>query len=257
MKTDRLASMEEYIHLAEIVSMPELCERFQVSMNTVRRDVSELLKKGSVEKVYGGVCSRKTQGQALKPFDARCIDNESAKQAIGRRAAELVQDGDIIFVDSGTTTLQIIEHLITKQDLTIVTNNLEVILRALPYDNLNIIALPGQLRRKTHSFTGMSAVRELRAYNIRKAFLASTGATLQGVTNSSPLEYEIKRCAVENSEQSILMLCSAKFSVAGLMTYATFGDFDSIITDQSLPQPYAAAIEESGAKLLLPSNHQG
>ncbi len=251
MKTDRLFEMEKYLLQRGSVTMEELCALYGVSMNTVRRDVGELIRKGVADKVYGGVCARKMPEQALTPFEARRIDNESAKRRIGECAASLVRDGDIIFLDSGTTTLNVVEHLVQRSDLTVVTNNLEAIVRFAPYEHITVIALPGQLRRKTSSFTGLEAARSLRNYNIRLALMASTGATLHGVTNSSPLEYEIKRCAIEISENAALLLAGAKFGVAGLMTYATFSDFKQIITDRQLPDDFEKAIKASGAELLI------
>lgn len=251
MKTDRLLEMEKYVFSRESVSMEELCSHFGVSINTVRRDVSELTRKGVVDKVYGGVCARKTPEQALTPFDARSIVDDAAKRRIGACAASLVHDGDIIFLDSGTTTVHVVEHLRDRRDLTVVTNSLAAIVRLMPFDNINVIALPGQLRRKTSSFTGLEAARALRGYNIRLALMASTGATTSGVTNSSPLEYEVKRCAIELCQSAALLMSSAKFGTTGLMTYAGFSDFDVIVTDKRPPDEYARRIEESGAELML------
>lgn len=234
MKTDRIQEMERYIIQRGSATMEELREHFDISMNTVRRDVSELLARGTVTKVYGGVRARPVE-QALTPYEERRRGSEGAKTAIGRRAAEMVQDGDVIFIDSGTTTVQMIDHLAHKRDLTIITNNIEAIVRALPYENITIIVLPGQLRRKTHSFTGDDAVRYLRRFNVRTAFIAATGVSSHGVTNSSPLEYEIKKCAVESAEKTVLLIAEAKFGVTGLMTFAQLRDFDALVTD-ALPE---------------------
>ncbi len=250
MKADRMLEMERYVLQKGAATMEELREHFDISMNTVRRDVAELLKRGMVEKVYGGVCARKNE-QALTPYDVRRRGSEEAKAAIGKRAAGLVSDGDIIFIDSGTTTLHMIDHLQDKRELTIITNNLEAVNRALPYENITIIALPGQVRRKTHSFTGDDAVRYLRRFNVRIAFMASTGLSSHGVTNSSPMEYEIKKCAVESAETTVLLISQAKFGVTGLMTFAQLEDFDILVTDE-MPSPAdQARVRESGAQLIV------
>lgn len=76
--------------------------------------------------------------------------------------------------------VHLVDNLASRQELTIITNNLALVQQAIPYDNLRMIVLPGQLRRKTNSLTGMETVRALRQYNIRKAFLAATGSTLTG-----------------------------------------------------------------------------
>ncbi|MBE5811986.1 MAG: DeoR/GlpR transcriptional regulator [Clostridiales bacterium] len=250
MKADRMLEMERYVLQKGAATMEELREHFDVSMNTVRRDVAQLLTRGMVEKVYGGVCARKNE-QSLTPYDVRRLGSEDAKAAIGKRAAELVNDGDIIFIDSGTTTLHMIDHLASKRELTIITNNLEAINRALPYENINIIALPGQVRRKTRSFTGDDAVRYLRRFNVRIAFMASTGLSSHGVTNSSPMEYEIKKCAVESAETTVLLIAQPKFGVTGLMTFAQLEDFDILITDCQPAPEDQARLKACGAQLIV------
>lgn len=250
MKDIRLNQMEQYILQQETVSMEALCERFQVSLNTVRRDVARLLAKGSVEKIYGGVRARKSE--LLQPFDVRTAARQEAKMAIGRKAASLVADGDVIFVDSGTTTLHMIPQLWERQEVTLVTNSLHAIMAAMPYPNLNVISLPGQLQRKTSSFTGPDAVRFLNGYNIRKAFMAATGWSLShGVTNSSPLEYELKRTALARSQQRILLLDHHKFGTAALLSYAQPDAFQTLVTDRVPPEAYAKALAEADVQCLV------
>ncbi|MBQ8554827.1 MAG: DeoR/GlpR transcriptional regulator [Clostridia bacterium] len=250
MKADRMLDMERYILQQGAATMEELREHFDISMNTVRRDVAALLKRGTVEKVYGGVCARTTE-QALTPYEVRRRGSEAAKAAIGRRAAELVRDGDIVFIDSGTTTLHMIDYLADRRELTIITNNLEAINRALPHENITIIALPGQVRRKTRSLTGDDAVRYLKRFNISMAFMASTGLSSHGVTNSSPMEYEIKKCAVENAEKTVLLIARAKFGVTGLMTFAQLEDFDILVTDEMPSAEDQQRVKNSGAELIV------
>ena len=252
MRTDRVHALERHICQKGSVTMEDLCRHFQVSMNTMRRDVAELVKRGSVEKVYGGVQVRRDTG--LMPYDLRRGEHELAKSAIGRRAAEFVQDEDVIFVDSGSTSMHMMDYLTQRRELTVITHNLEAIIRAAPCENINNISLPGQLRRKTNSFTSDETARSLRGYNIRTAFMAATGASAYGVTNSSPQEYEVKKAAMSNCERSILLLTSDKFGVTGLLTFAQLSDFHMIITDQLPALEYQELIRQSGAKLVIASD---
>ena len=252
MKADRIQEMERYVLQRGAATMEELRVHFDISMNTVRRDVAELLRRGTVDKVYGGVCARPTE-HALTPYEVRRRGSESAKAAIGRRAAQMVHDGDIIFIDSGTTTLQMIDCLAERRDLTIITNNLEAIIRALPLENITIIVLPGQVRRKTHSLTGDDAVQYLRRFNIAKAFMAATGLSSHGVTNSSPLEYEIKKCAMDNAETTVLLISQSKFGATGLMTYAQPENFDILVTDNAPSPADQAQVLAGGTKLIIAS----
>ncbi len=250
MRNTRLEQMERYIIQKESVTMEELQSHFDTSMNTVRRDVALLMKKGIAEKVYGGVCARKAE--QLTPFDVRTIKHQEAKMRIGYKAAQLVEDGDTIFLDSGTTTLHVVQNLAQRQNITIITYSLHAIMAAMPYQGLTIISLPGQLHRKTSSFTGLETVRFLKAYNIKTAFMAATGLSLSGgITNSSPLEYELKITAMERSAKSYLLLDSHKFGETALMTYAQLNSFAGVITEAAPNEEYAGALENAGTKLIL------
>lgn len=233
MKSFRLRRMEQYILEKENVSMEELCAEFDMSMNTVRLDVAALVKKGSVKKVYGGVCSNRQN--SLVPFEERKMKNSDKKKSLCRAAANLVEDGDIIYVDSGTTTMYLADYLDKHKNITVLTNNLNVIMRAVPYENIQVICLPGILERKTNSFVSAETGKILARYNIKKAFFAATGVTESGdVTNSSSLEYEIKREAMQNSEHKYLLLDSSKYGKSALLTYAHISDMEKVIADREM-----------------------
>ena len=249
MRSTRLADMERYIRQNGTVSMEALCSHFNISMNTVRRDIIELRKRGLVEKVYGGVT---VSGQdVLKSFNERSIVDADEKQAAGLLAAQLVEEKDVIFLDSGTTTIQLIPHFSVLNELTLVTNNLAAIREAELIPGINIIMLPGQVQRNTDSVTGSDTAKAIRSFNINKAFMAATGTTESGVTNSSPFGYEVKKAVMETAKEKILVIGCNKFGVPGLMTYAHFEDFDYIVTNAKPPEPYAAAIMNSGARLIV------
>lgn len=235
MKSFRLRRMEQYILEKENVSMEDLCREFDVSMNTIRLDVASLVKKGSIKKVYGGVCSNRQN--SLVPFEERKMRNSEKKRALCRYAAELVEDGDIIYVDSGTTTMYLPDYLGTRKNITLLTNNLNAIMQAVPQENIQVICLPGILERKTNSFVSAETGQILARYNIKKAFFAATGVTEDGaVTNSSSLEYEIKKEALKNSDHKYLLLDSSKFGKSALLTYAHIADMEKIIADQEMNQ---------------------
>ena len=250
MRDIRLQEMEKVIRDAGTISMEDLCRRFDVSMHTVRRDVAELEKRGAVGKIYGGVTAIENSRNLLPNYMERAVINADQKRACCAAAAALVRDRDVIFVDSGTTLSSLPEYLADRQGVTIVTHSLTVAQSAFPYENLDVIMLPGTLRRKTLSLTGAETVSALRKYNIRKAFMATTGTTERTVTNSSPNEFEIKQAAVAGIPERILVLTGDKFGHAGLMNYAAFSEFQTIVTDRLPPEPWLSALRESGAELI-------
>lgn len=237
MRSNRISNIEEYIHKHKTVSLDKLCEVFNVSKNTIRRDINELTEKGSIKKVYGGVSVQ--DKSTLIPFEERNIKNINLKSHIGKLCADYINDGDIIFLDSGTTTLTIIDYLKDKRDVTIITNNLEIIIKSIDLPNLNIICLPGNLIRQTNSFVGIDTVSILNKYNINKSFMASTGISIEcGITNSHPLESEIKRLAMEKGLEVFLLVDSTKFDNSSLVTYAQLKDINYLITDKKPEKKY-------------------
>lgn len=120
--------LQNYVKKKGSVTLKELSNTFNVSLNTIRRDVNQLEENGYVKKVYGGVTS--LQIQQLTPFNSRETKNSEYKVKIGEIAASYITDGDLIFIDSGTTTSQIFSHLNPNIQLTVLTNNLDVILQS-------------------------------------------------------------------------------------------------------------------------------
>lgn len=250
MRTQRIEKIKSYIYENKTVTLDQICDQFQVSKSTLRRDLDSILQVSDIKKIYGGVTALPKKG--LISFEERNISNLDAKRRIAAAAADLVQDGDIIFIDSGTTTLQIMESIKDKQDITVLTNNVELILRAIPYDNINIISLSGALNRKTFSFTGASAAQVLQNYNISKAFMAATGFSIaSGISNSSPEESDIKRMAVQRSQQVCLLADSSKCGVVSLITYCEPDRLDILITSAELPKDYQDFFKKCGVRIIV------
>ncbi|GMA60967.1 DeoR/GlpR family DNA-binding transcription regulator [Alicyclobacillus fastidiosus] len=228
LKSKRIKEIQEYVHQHQTVSLDELVSVFDVSKNTIRRDVQWLVERGEIKKVYGGVA---VNNSTLVSFNDRKTKNQKQKELIAKEAANFVEDGDIIFIDSGTTTLEMFEY-IKHKDITIITNNLTFIFNCLPHENLDIISIGGALERKTNSFASFKDSNLLQTYNINKCFMASTGISItNGVTNASPLESVLKQTAVERSSEVYLLIDHDKFNKHGLITYCKLNQIDYLITD--------------------------
>lgn len=242
MRTQRIDLIEKYIQQEKSATIDELCDKFQVSKNTIRRDIDTLAEKEVVKKVYGGVTSAVPSGLSSKliPYETRHITHPEEKDRICAQAAKFVKDGDIIYIDTGTTCLNMVDHISSRQ-CTILTNSLQVCLKAVPYPNLNLISLPGKLKRGTLSYVGSEIVDYLKTYNIGKAFMACSGVTIEnGLTNATIEEYIIKKAVMENCSKSFLLADHTKFGRFSLMTYCQLKDIDHIVTDAALDEEYVA-----------------
>ncbi|MBM7654680.1 DeoR/GlpR family DNA-binding transcription regulator [Neobacillus cucumis] len=247
-KEKRIKKIHDYVIEQHSASLDELVSVFDVSKNTIRRDVQTLVKRGELKKVYGGVS---VIHKKLESFQDRKTRNQEQKASIVKKAASFVKDGDIIFIDSGTTTIEMFDY-IKEKNLTIFTNSMEFIVRALPFEQLNVISIGGVLDRKTDSFGNPLNLDLLSNYNIKKAFMASTGISLSsGVTNASPLESELKKLIVKKSAEVYLLVDHDKFDKYGLMTYCGLDEIDYIITDRDPKPSYQEFAKKNTIRLVI------
>lgn len=250
MRPQRIDQIEEFIHREKNVTLDQICEEFNISKSTLRRDLKDITGRGGIKKIYGGVTTEKPNVQ--RHFGERHVTNPESKRLIGKKAAALVEDGDVIFIDTGTTTMCMVDHLALRQNLTIVTNNIEVMRRALPLEHIAVIGLSGYLNRQLLSFSGGMAVAVLQNYNITKAFMATAGISIEyGVTHSFFAELEIKQTAVARSRKIILLADYSKIGQVSLHTYCAIDRIDTLVTDAPLPVGYISAIKETGGEILV------
>ena len=250
MRTQRLEKIENFIYHHQAVTLDQLCDTFKVSKNTIRRDIDEIVKGKKIEKTYGGVRVIK-DNFVLPSFGDRTVQNLDIKKRIARTACNYVRDGDIIFIDSGTTTCHMVEWLHNKQ-VTVLTNNLEFLIQAVPYTGLQVFSLSGELDRTTLSFTGPHTLEVLKSYNISKAFMAATGISAHAeVTNTVPAESAVKQLAIARSQEVYLLLDSSKFNQTSMVTYSTFDNINALITDKKPSGDLLAAIQKSRAEVVI------
>jgi len=251
MKEDRIKALHNYILKNGKASTEELCSLFNISKNTLRRDITELEMQNIVTKVYGGIILNDTK--TTEPFESREVKNKDAKQCIARLASTLVQDGDIIYIDSGTTTMLMVPYLATMKNLTIITNNLHILIKSLPYPNLNVIATGGTFLRRTNSFVNQEVVNSLKKYNISKAFIATTGVSIsKGLTNSSSFEYDIKKYIVDNCDEIILLADDTKLDKISLMTYYDLKNIQVFVTNVKPASNYVEFFNHYNINLITP-----
>lgn len=253
MKLKRIHELEEYINEMETVSLVELSEKFDVSLNTIRRDINYLEESGAIKKVYGGVTS--TNGQELTSYDFRNTKNQQAKNIIAKQAANLIEEGDLIFIDSGTTTSPILKNVNKNTSFTVLTNNLDVIIEASKNNKLELIVLGNRYYPRTRSFLRATTRNDIvDHYNISKAFMAATGVSRKnGLTNSEFHEHEIKKSICSRAGEIYILADSSKFEKSTLLTYYDLENVDKIITEQMLTQDIVNFCKDNTIEIVSPS----
>ncbi len=251
MRLDRLNAMEQYVIEHGTASLEELATVFHISTNTVRRDLIDLIERGTITKVYGGV----TANGSVKPepFAARAERLAHEKQLIGRLTADLVEDGMSIFLDSGSTTACLLPYLADKQNVTVITHSLTALYEAAKYPSLRVIALGGLYNGSTASFVGASTLEALSHMAIDLVCIAATGVSLEGgLSNTTFFEVEVKRAVTRRSERVVLMADHSKFDHNALLSFCRFEDLYAVATDRKPDARYQNVIEQNGIRLLCP-----
>lgn len=225
------------------VKVIDLATQFNVSEETIRRDLIQLEEQGLLKKVYGGAILANFQ-TGEPPFMQRTTVNQEAKIKIGKKAVELISDGDVIVIDVGTTTVELARCIQSKKNITILTNSIPV--SAVLTESLNqqkftgeIILLGGQIDPKQQSVSGRLTEQVLNQFNINKAFISAGGVSIQnGVSNYHLNETMVSRTMVEVSKQIILLTDYSKFGIDTFCKICPLEKIDAIVCDQSPPESW-------------------
>ena len=249
MSRARIQDIKAYVVANRTVTMEQVCGKFQISKSTLRRDLKTLDNDRDIRKSYGVLAAHPASLQL--PFAERHVANAEMKRRIAARAAELVKDNDIIFIDSGTTTMYLADYLQERENITVITNNIEVIQRAFPFKNITVITVSGILNRDLYSFSGGPAASVLSGFNINQAFIATAGIARDfSITNAFVAETDLKKMAIARSVRKVLLADSSKFGVLSLCTFCRIEDIDTIISDKEPPPEYLAKLKEAGKEVI-------
>lgn len=237
------------------ISVAQLCEALGVSDMTIRRDLREMDSEGLLRRVHGGAV-KVTRRSFEPPFALRQNELQEIKQRIGRKAAALIQDGDSIALDVGTTTLAVACALQGLHNLTVLTASLpiayEISNRYALETDIRLIVTGGVVRRYEHSMVGYFAERIYEGMHVDKAFIGVGGINLtQGLTEYNLEDAAVKRVLLANSDQVIVVADGSKFNHRAFATFAPLTEVDVVVTDRSADSATVAALQEMGIEVLF------
>jgi len=236
MGKERLLQLEEYIKVQQKVSPETLCEKFGVSMSTLRRDINTLEQMGCVQKAYGCILYNYSAAKII-PFHVRSTINQEQKRDACAAAASLIQDNDTIFIDSGSTTCHLMDFMASFKNLTVITSNLDIILRATSMENISLLVCSGELNRKNNSLSPVTGTDILNHFNFSKAFMAASRVSLtHGFSHSYISERPLKQAVLEKPVQHYFIVDNSKFGVKALLNMGPLRLADAICTNK-LPEP--------------------
>jgi len=232
----RRERIQEYLAVHKIVRMDELYRMLDTSEATVRRDLEWLEREGVLERTHGGAIL--SQRVTLEPeYIQRTGINPEEKRQIGEHAASLIGDGEIVFINSGTTTAQVIRHIRDNSEITVFTNNLSAVLEAGDI-GYKLFLLGGEFQPHSNSVAGRFALESLRQVYANKTILGVDGISLiHGCTVPSIAEAELVKLMIERTKGEIIIVADhSKWGVVSNYDIATIDDIDKLITDAQIDE---------------------
>lgn len=233
------------------VQVSELSHRFKTSEVTIRNDLKELHARGLLRRAHGGAV--RAEAVNVDPsLQEKSQLHAQEKMRIGIAAAALVNDGDCIILDSGTTTHQIAKQLKNKRGLKVITNGLNVAMELMGAKDVQLILLGGLVRQNSYSAVGHFAENMLRQLSADKLFLAVDAFDLGfGLSTPNLEESQVNQAMVQIAKEKILVADSSKFGKRSLSRIVSVDGMDKIITDSALPVEIQVELRALGIDLIL------
>ncbi|BBH21366.1 DeoR family transcriptional regulator [Paenibacillus baekrokdamisoli] len=229
------------------VKIAELKDMFDVTEMTLRRDLEKLEYMGLLRRTFGGAILV-GKDIALQDRTGLMMDE---KMRIGLQAAQLVQSGDSIFLDGGSTTLQVARYLKPDLNITVVTNALNIAAE-LQGKQISTIVVGGMLLEKTATLVGPIAAGSIAKMAFDRVFIGATGVSFKhGFSNSNMHEAEIKRLVIEQASEVNIVMDHTKYGLRDLFSFASLNAVDRIISNSSPDQELEATLKEASVEIVL------
>lgn len=245
---------EEILHLLKVKSkltVPQLCEYFNLSAATIRNDIRKLASQGRLRRTHGGIIpAGKVTFEPTAEYKQTVNMRKKAK--IAERAAELVKDGDTVILDTGTTTMELARHLANKKNLTVIVNDISIALLLEEISDASIILLSGFLRRGFHSTVGPWASSALETLNADIAFLSTNSFALsKGFMTPDIHQAEVKKAYIRSAAHSVILFDSSKVGTFSFVIFASLEEIDTLITDTDISDGIKSSLNEYSNRINL------
>jgi len=251
---ERQQKILEEIKNKGAATISELSKNFNVSEMTVRRDLNLLEEKGLIKRTYGGALSLEVA--TFEPtFQEKDSINIEEKRRIGAAAVSIINQGDTIFLTTGTTTMQIVKSLLKSRshmNLTVVTNSLNNAYELCKLNNIRLFVIGGEVRKTSYAMVMPQIEESLKGIYIDKFFLGVNGLSNEyGLTIPNPLEAQLCRLVIRKSRETIVVADHSKFGKVTFAHIANLNEIDKVITDSAVDQEYIRQLKEEDIEVIL------
>jgi DeoR/GlpR family transcriptional regulator of sugar metabolism len=228
-------------------TLDELVKALGVSESTVRRDLEALDLGGQVKRTHGGAISP-GEGRALPAFEDRTATATAEKQAIGRAAGALLEDGDTVLLDGGTTTLEVARALMNRP-LQVVTNSLPIAQLLAASTTVDLVLIGGYVYPRTGVALGPMAIASMQGIRVRTAVLGAGGIVAEGIFNHNLLLVETERQMMACGQEVMIVADHTKFGRQALTRLCGLDEVGHLVVDPGLPDDYRAILETAGVSI--------
>lgn len=226
------------------VKVGKLAEMFNVSTETIRKDLLYLEQEGIARKSHGGAVASNELMELERPFVTKSLENIEIKMKIAQAAMAFIPDNGVVALDAGSTVFSIGKLLALKRGLTVITNSIGIAQILAGTDN-SVFLIGGKVRSSSMALVGMWGMEALQSIQVHAAFLGTDGLVLHsGPCTASYEEAEIKKAMLKSATKRILVSDSLKFRNTGLFQFCEWQDLDAVITDVDAPAEEIAKIEK-------------
>ncbi len=230
-------------------SVAELAEEMDCSKATIRRDLADLAERQLIERSHGGAVPATTVGKE-KTYGQKEVQNLNGKMAIGEQAAEEITEDQVVFFDSGSTTMQVAKNVPENRSFLAVTNS-PILAIELGKQNEDVKLTGGSLRHETRALTGPSAERFMERTKFDLLFLGTNAIEpSEGLMTPNEDEARLKSLMIENSERIVLVSDGSKLGKQSFVKFADFEDLDVFITDTTLSYDQREPLETADVNVI-------
>jgi DeoR family fructose operon transcriptional repressor len=245
----RRSRLLEFVRLRRFASLPELAEELDVSESTIRRDLEHLESQGSTHRIHGGVLYAGSSPK-MPHFDSRQSARWAQKRAIAEKAVALIEDGDTILLDGGSTTYEV-ARLLVGRPVYVVTTSLPVANLFASDPNSDLVVIGGNICPRTGVAQGPYADKMLEMVRVRKAVLGAAAVNDQGFFNNNLLLVGTERAMMQAADEVILVTDSSKFGRQSLTHLCSLAEVDYVVVDSGLEEPWRRKLAAAGVCLLV------
>ena len=231
------------------LAINETAVKIRVSEATVRRDFEMIAKLGLAKRVRGGI-GKVIARRSKNSFNERQSILAEEKERIARAAAALVNDGDTIIMDGGTTTNSM-SKFIAHKNIQVITNSITVADYLSDFSNIDVIVTGGYLYRASKVLLGQPAIETLKNYNATKTFVSAGGLTLEGIGHSNSLVVETEKMMISRGKEVVLLIDHTKFGAAAAVNVCPWTKFKTVVSDKKPQQPFKDFFKKKNINFII------